>query len=67
MLLLYFNEFCHVLSKVDVARQHIDYHTKKFGYKSSNVMFLNGYIEDLERCGIPVESTDIIVCVSLFN
>lgn len=37
----------------------------QFGYSSPNISFLEGYIEDLQGCGIDSESTDIIVCVKL--
>ena len=44
-----------------MARKYIDYHTKQFGYDTPNVSFVEGYIEDLQACGIGKESTDIIV------
>ena len=47
--------------QLEVARKHVDYHMKQFGYSTPNVSFLEGYIEDLEGCGIGKESTDIIV------
>ena len=49
------------LIQLQVARNHIDYHMKQFGYQIQNVKFLEGYIEDLKGCGIPPDSTDIIV------
>jgi arsenite methyltransferase len=50
-----------------VARKHIDYHTKAFGYKSSNVDFKNGYIEDLNSVGIEDSSVDVVVSNCVIN
>ena len=38
---------------------------EQFEYSSTNISFLEGYIEDLQNCGIGSESTDIIVCVEV--
>ena len=51
----------HANTQLQVARNHIDYHMKQFGYQTPNVSFLEGYIEDLIGCGIPRDSVDIIV------
>lgn len=50
-----------------VARRHIDYHTKKFGFQKPNVNFLNGYIEDLKTAGIASDSIDLIVSNCVVN
>ncbi len=50
-----------------VARKHLDYHTKKFGYSKPNVEFHAGYIEDLESLGIPSNSVDVVVSNCVVN
>ena len=47
--------------QLEVARKHIGYHMDLFGYSSPNVEFVEGYLEDLEECGIAKESVDVIV------
>ena len=47
--------------QLEVSRKHIGYHMDLFGYSSPNVEFVEGYIEDLEGCGIDKESVDIVV------
>jgi arsenite methyltransferase len=50
-----------------VARAHVDYHADAFGYRSSNVQFVKGYIEDLESAGIANDSIDLIVSNCVVN
>lgn len=52
--------------QLQVARRHIDFHIDKFGYSTSNVEFVQGYIEDLEAAGIASNSIDLVVsnCVT---
>jgi arsenite methyltransferase len=50
-----------------VARAHVDWHTKKFGFKSSNVRFLDGYIEQLDKLDLTPGSFDIIVSNCVIN
>ena len=52
--------------QLQVARKHVDYHTKTYGYSEPNVTFVKGYIEDLEAAGIASESVDLVVsnCVA---
>lgn len=49
-----------------VARRHVGYHREKFGYHTSNVHFIQGYIEDLESAGVASDSIDLVVsnCVT---
>ena len=47
--------------QLEVSRKYIGYHMDAFGYGSPNVEFVEGYIEDLEGCGIAKESNDVIV------
>lgn len=50
-----------------VARSHLDYHAKAFGYAKSNVTFLDGYIEDLGDLGLEPASFDVIVSNCVIN
>ena len=50
-----------------VAERHRDYHAKKFGYASSNVRFVSGYIEDLASSGIESNSVDLVVSNCVIN
>ena len=49
------------LFQLAVARQHVDYHTKKFGYSKPNVDFVFGYIEKLAEAGLKENTFDIVV------
>lgn len=49
------------LFQLEVARTHVDYHMKEFGYKKSNVNFVQGYIEALTEAGLEKNSFDIIM------
>ena len=53
--------------QLSVANDHIDWHMDKFGYKSSNVTFKKGYIEDLASAGIADESIDIVISNCVIN
>ncbi|MGE4131446.1 MAG: methyltransferase domain-containing protein [Bdellovibrionales bacterium] len=53
--------------QLEVARKHIDYHTRKFGFPSSNVTFKQGYIEDLESLGVPTASVDLVTSNCVIN
>lgn len=44
-----------------MARTHVDYHMKEFGYKKPNVNFLQGFIEALTEAGLDKSSFDIIM------
>ncbi len=50
-----------------VANAHVDWHRKKFGFKSSNVRFLHGYIEKLGALGLKPGSFDIIISNCVIN
>lgn len=50
-----------------VARRHQEYHAKAFGYKTSNVEFIHGYIEDLAGAGIEPHSIDVVVSNCVIN
>ncbi len=50
-----------------VARRHIDWHTKKFGYCCPNVSFVEGYIEELDKLGLEPRSFDIVISNCVIN
>jgi SAM-dependent methyltransferase len=50
-----------------VARRHVDWHAKAFGYGSPNVEFREGYIEKLGELGLERGSFDIIVSNCVIN
>merc|ERR1712127_209545 len=53
--------------QLDVANRYIDYHTEKFGYKTSNVKFLKGNIEKLEELDLAENSFDLIISNCVIN
>jgi len=50
-----------------VARRHVDYHAKKFGYRKTNVELVQGYIEDLEGAGVATGSVDVVISNCVLN
>lgn len=44
-----------------MARKHVDYHMKEFGFKKPNVNFVQGLIEGLTEAGLEKNSFDIIM------
>ena len=54
-------------NQIDTARKYIDFHTKQFGYTRPNVIFHQGYIEDLESVGIKNESVDAVISNCVLN
>lgn len=53
--------------QLDVARTHQQWHADRYGYASSNVQFVDGYIEDLSACGIADASVDVVVSNCVLN
>lgn len=53
--------------QLEVARSHLDWHRDRFGYKQSNVSFIEGDIEQLETLGLEPESFDIIISNCVIN
>ncbi len=53
--------------QLDVANRHIEYHTNAFGYKSSNVKFIKGDLDQLGSLGIEKNSVDIIISNCVIN
>ena len=50
-----------------VAKENIDFHTEKYGYKQSNVSFYKGNIERLDELDLEDESFDIVVSNCVIN
>ncbi len=50
-----------------VARCHIEYHTRAFGFARANVEFRQGYIEALHDIGFESETFDLIVSNCVIN
>ncbi|XP_035516774.1 arsenite methyltransferase isoform X2 [Morone saxatilis] len=53
--------------QLEVARTYVDYHMKEFGYKKTNVSFVQGYIEALTDAGLEKNSFDIIISNCVVN
>jgi len=53
--------------QLSVARAHVDWHRGRFGFKRSNVTFLEGYIEKLGDLGLKPASFDVIVSNCVIN
>lgn len=50
-----------------VANKYIDHHAEVFGYASSNVSFLKGNIEELEKLELEEASFDLIISNCVIN
>ncbi len=50
-----------------VANAHLDWHREKFGYAKSNVAFVEGDIEQLDRLDLPQGHYDVIVSNCVIN
>ena len=53
--------------QLDVANKFIDHHANVFGYKTSNVRFLQGNIEELDDLNLAPESFDLIISNCVIN
>ncbi|XP_037099777.1 arsenite methyltransferase-like isoform X2 [Syngnathus acus] len=53
--------------QLEVARKHVDFHMKEFGYKKPNVTFVQGFIEALPEAGLEKNSFDIIISNCVVN
>ena len=53
--------------QLEVARRHQDWHARRYGHASSNVRFVDGYIERLDACGIADASVDLVVSNCVLN
>ena len=50
-----------------VANKHIDYHTEKFGFKTPNVKFIKGNIDNLDSLDLEKGSFDLIISNCVIN
>lgn len=50
-----------------IAEEHRDYHAQAFGYKTSNVRFIEGHLEQLDQLGLAPASFDLIVSNCVIN
>ncbi|MBX9925965.1 MAG: methyltransferase domain-containing protein [Hyphomicrobiaceae bacterium] len=50
-----------------VAREHVEWHARAFGYAKPNVRFLNGYIETLADLKLEPASFDVVVSNCVIN
>lgn len=53
--------------QLEVARRHLEYQMDRYGYASPNVVFLQGYIEDLGAVGIADASVDVVISNCVIN
>ena len=53
--------------QIEVAKKYQDEQRERFGFKSSNVKFLEGYIEDLKSLGIEDNSVDVVISNCVIN
>ena len=53
--------------QIDVAKRHREEQRERFGFKTSNVKFFQGYIEDLKSAGIEDQSVDVVISNCVIN
>ncbi|MCR9247423.1 MAG: methyltransferase domain-containing protein [bacterium] len=53
--------------QLEFARAHVDYHREQFGFGTTNVRFLEGYIERLDELELQDASFDVIVSNCVIN
>ena len=53
--------------QLDVARKYQEEQAKRFGFSKSNVIFKQGYIEDLKSIGIEDNSVDVVISNCVIN
>ena len=53
--------------QIEVAKKYQDEQRECFGFKSFNVKFLQGYIEDLKSLGIEDNSVDVVISNCVIN
>jgi arsenite methyltransferase len=53
--------------QLDVSKKYVDYHADKFGYKKSNVSFVEGNIEHLNECLDSNQKFDLVVSNCVLN
>ena len=53
--------------QIEIAEKYQEEQRERFGYKSSNVKFLQGYIEDLNSLGLEDNSIDVVISNCVIN
>ncbi|MFT5388144.1 MAG: arsenite methyltransferase, partial [Candidatus Omnitrophota bacterium] len=53
--------------QLEVANRYLPIQTEKFGFKSPNVRFIKGYIEDLKSLNLPDDYFDVVVSNCVVN
>jgi arsenite methyltransferase len=53
--------------QLEVARKHLDFQTRKFGFSHPNVEFKQGYIEYLHEMGLGDNSVDVVISNCVIN
>ncbi|MDV0445019.1 Arsenite methyltransferase [Methanimicrococcus sp. At1] len=53
--------------QIGTAKKYREEQSKRFGFKASNVKFLQGYIEDLKSLGIEENSVDVVISNCVIN
>jgi len=53
--------------QIEVAEKYQDEQCERYGYKTSNVTLLHGYIEDLKSLGIEDNSVDVVISNCVIN
>ncbi len=53
--------------QLEVAMRHREYHRERFGHRQSNVEFLQGYVEELDKLNLPDAHFDVVVSNCVVN
>ncbi|MDX2306679.1 MAG: methyltransferase domain-containing protein [Hyphomicrobium sp.] len=53
--------------QLETARAHLEWHRERFGYRSTNIGFVEGYIERLGDLGLAPGSFDVVVSNCVIN
>ena len=53
--------------QIEVAKKYQEEQRERFGFKTSNVKFFQGYIEDLKSLGIEDNSVDVVISNCVIN
>jgi len=53
--------------QIEIAKKYQDTQRERFGFKTSNVKLLQGYIEDLKTLGIEDNSVDVVISNCVIN
>lgn len=53
--------------QLETAKKHVGQQMQKFGFKSANMDFRSGYIEDLQELGIEDSSIDVVISNCVIN